>query len=460
MGITSRIEDAQQQMVDMGRAMMRLGWAMTVFGAQQAVDLARPSRFSTSGQRLATALDEITAAIEAQFGKGFKTAFDTGTAFATAPLDGLPTFELYRAMQSVSMQPVVFGPMRVMMPGLVAAVSAAIPGRDVELARQEADAKMKVMELVQDVRRIVPERDVVVPLPDLVERAYALGSFAALWAVEGVGNEYVAARRQRGEPLSALLTATEDMTELPAKSLTMLHAGIGLGLAEIALEGLRPDSPPEVIDPPLQRFLADARSSSRPGYAGCALESLGLVTKYLYGTSMVQTVDRRLQAIDDAARGFFWHGVGRALYFSPENMLPGLTSPWPAVAQCDDVAPHDLARKNLVAGLAWALTMTNLRQPAVLEAFLQRHGGFADSEPFMNGVAAAVIVRKDTTPEEEGLTTLLAYRPGEASSVRDLWDRVVRWPATRAVDEYHPALVARQRLGEAFRFQPLADLIV
>jgi hypothetical protein len=457
MSITGRVEDAQHQMVDMGRAMMRLGWAMTVFGAQQAADMATPSKVTQSGTRLATALDEITRAIEAQFGERFSSAYRTGTAFATAPLDGLPTFELYRAMQAVVMQPIVFGPMKTMMPPLVASISASLPGRNPGLARLECEAKMKVMELVQDVREVCPPRDAYVPLPQVVEKGYALGPFAALWAVEGIGHDVVTSRRHRKEALDALLTSAE-VGDLPAKSLTMLHAGVGLGLAEVALEGLRPDSSTEAMDAGLRQFLDVCRSSSRPGYLGCALESLGLVAKHFYGPSMVKALDKRLAALDETAQGFFWHGVGRALYFSPENMLPGLSSPWPAVAMCDELAPHDLARKNLTSGLAWAMTMTNLRQPQVLAFFLEKHGGFADAEPFVNGIMSSIIMRKDTTPDEENIGALLAYTPEGGDGARELWDRVLKQPLQKALDEYHPALVKRQRLGEIFRFHPPAEL--
>jgi hypothetical protein len=141
-------------------------------------------------------------------------------------------------------------------------------------------------------------------------------------------------------------------------------------------------------------------------------------------------------------------------------MLPGLSSPWPAVGMCDDLAPHELARKNLIAGLAWAMTMTNLKQPAVLEGFLEKHGhGFADSEAYVNGVMSSIIMRKDTTPDEPSIEALIAHEPGGDAKARELWDRVMKQPLTKAVKEYHPVLATKHRLGEIFRFQPLADLV-
>jgi hypothetical protein len=459
MSTTSLIDDAQNQMKDMGQAMMRLSWAMTVLGAQQAANMMTPSKMAKSGENLAGALDAVTKAIEEQLGSGLKTAYRTGAAMALSPLEGLPSYELNQAMQSFAMQPMVFQPMKLVMPQMAASMAAFIPGQDPSLVRRESEAKMQVMQLVLDVRKICPDKSVHVPLAEIVAKGYALGSFPALWAIEGIGHDLVESRHHRGESLTDLLTSTE-MKDLPPGSLTMLHAGIGLGLAEIALRDLRPDSPADQIDAALRRFHKDCESSSQPGYVGCALESLGLVTRHFYGHSMVLVVDRRLEALDLAPRGFFWHGVGRALYFSPENMVPNLSSPWPAVAMCDRLAPHDLARENLIAGVAWGITMVNLKQPVVLEGLLKKHGtGFGDTDAFANGVMSALIMRKDTTPDEEHIASLLAYEPRPGDSRLDaLWNRIFRQSAVKAVGEHYPAIKEKGRLGEIFRFQSLAEL--
>jgi hypothetical protein len=338
-------------------------------------------------------------------------------------------------------------------------MAAFVPGHDSGLVRRECEAKMEVMQLVQDVRKICPDKDVHVPLPELVAKAYALGSFAALWAVEGIGHELVTSRHHRGEALTALLTA-KDVGSLPEGSLTMLHAGVGLGLAELALQDLRSDSPAEALDAALDRFVAGCRSSSRDGFLGCALESLGLVTRHFYGHSMVLAVDKRLDGKDPALRGFFWHGVGRAVYFSPENLVPSFSSPWPAVAMCERLSPHDLARDNMVAGVAWGMTMVNLKQPAVLEGFLKKHGqGFGDTDAFIDGVMSATIVRKHTTPDDPHIAALLAHEPATSDTrLQELWKRVVKHPVSKALNEYYPVLTRKKLLGEAFRFQSLGEL--
>ncbi len=459
MTTTSLIDDAQQQMRDMSQAMMRLSWAMTVLGAQQAANMVTPSKMAKSGESLATALDAVTKAIEGQLGSGLKNAYRTGAAIALSPLDGLPSYELNQAMQTFAMQPMVFQPMKLVMPQMAASVAAFIPGQDAALVRQECEAKMQVMQLVLDVRKICPDKSVYVPLTETVAKAYALGSFPALWAVEGVGHDLVESRHHRGESLTELLTSA-DVSGLPEGSLTMLHAGIGLGLAELALKDLRPDSPVDQMDAALERFVKGCTSASRPAYLGCALESLGLVTRHFYGHSMVLAVDRRLETLDASLRAFFWHGVGRAVYFSPENMVPSLSSPWPVVAMCGRLAPHDLARENMIAGVAWGLTMVNLKQPVVLAGFLKKHGtGFGDTDAFANGVASALIMRKDTTPDEAHIASLVAYEPPkEDARLEALWNRIFKLSAAKALDEYYPAIKQKGRLGEIFRFQSLAEL--
>jgi len=57
MSTTSLIDDAQHQVRDMSQAMMRLSWAMTVLGAQQAANMMTPSKMVKSGANLASALD-------------------------------------------------------------------------------------------------------------------------------------------------------------------------------------------------------------------------------------------------------------------------------------------------------------------------------------------------------------------------------------------------------------------
>ena len=77
-------------------------------------------------------------------------------------------------------------------------------------------------------------------------------------------------------------------------------------------------------------------------------------------------------------------------------IVPGLLSPWRAA---DDEAPDEVARQNLYAGLAWATTLVNLRQPEILAQWLHARGErLWRSRGFLNGLASVIVVALDTTP--------------------------------------------------------------
>ena len=69
------------------------------------------------------------------------------------------------------------------------------------------------------------------PLEELVEKAYALGTYPALWAIEGLGHDYAMTFWGSGKPIRNILNDGQ-ARRLPAKSLAMMHAGLGLAFAE------------------------------------------------------------------------------------------------------------------------------------------------------------------------------------------------------------------------------------
>src|SRR5262249_16879385 len=143
----------------------------------------------------------------------------------------------------------------------------------------------------------------------------------------------------------------------------------------------------------VQYFLALCTNNCRKGYMGAAVESLGLVTRDFY-PDLVPAVDRQLREVGPQFLGFFWHGVGRALSFSRQYFLPVLRTVWSGVDSEAHNAPDKL---NAMAGLSWAVTMVNLRQPAIMENVVRSN---ADEGPlaggFTNGVTSSLIMRIDT----------------------------------------------------------------
>jgi len=65
------------QLAGLGVSMFRFSWAMTVFGAQQTVNLVTAS---ASGEPRAAeqAFDAVTSAVEGQFGGVFRGAYRSG----------------------------------------------------------------------------------------------------------------------------------------------------------------------------------------------------------------------------------------------------------------------------------------------------------------------------------------------------------------------------------------------
>ncbi len=364
---------------------------------------------------------------------------------------------LHGILAEIALRPAVFATMKAVVPGMATVLSTLIPKRDAVLARLEADNKMTIMQLVLDTERLAPAMDRAVPLSDLVDDCYRLGAFPALWAIEGIGHYHAESAQRRGEELVGLLT-DPDLDQLPAGSLTMLHAGLGLSFGKLALRTLWSNRSAQRFRVAIELFEQLCRASSRDGYLGCALEALGLVALHVHGGGTVKSLGSQLENRGDDLEAWFWHGVGRASYFSPQNMIPGLSSPWPAVALISDLAAHEVAKKNLIAGLAWAVVMVNLRHPQIVEALLARHGKeLASDDGFSHGVAASLIMRSDVTPDEESISSFCEYEP-TLPGLGELWERIVQQPAEQALARNQPTFRRDGQLDQVFRYLPLPDL--
>jgi len=300
------------------------------------------------------------------------------------------------------------------------------------------------------------------PVDRLLARAYRLGDFPALWAVEGLGHDVAAAYLARRRRPSFLVPSRRGGGELPAESLLMLHAGLGLAVAEKRLDGASATGPPAALERRVETVVRESSELSRPGYRGAALESLGLVSG-LFHPTLVSRVDLALGRLEPRVRGFYWHGVGRSLYFRPTGFAPGA---YPlAFNTARRIAPDRSAFLNLAAGLAWGATLVNQRSPWLLEELVAglvagfgagfRGGGERSAvwEPgFANGVASAVVMRADTTPGADFIAALCEHRP--AARHRAAWHRLVAEPCRLGLESWLPRLRQRRRLGEVFRYHP------
>ena len=469
-------------------SMVQFSWAMSVFGIQQLVDTLVSAAESPGRAGTVQALDAITQSVAQQFNDVTDVIFKTGDVLqhgtlrlmfprdindestADTPAEVLRESAnvLSQGMQSLVLRPITL-PLgwgycshqtslaQILLPPAARLASFLMIGREGNLAWKEFRNKIEVFELVQHTRSVLHVgSETVPPLSELVQRAYNLESYPALWGLEGLGKYYADTFWKREETPDQILSRWK-VGDLPAGSLPMLHAGIGLSFATRLFGSLPNESQPSAIEGALRQFLSLCRQNSRPGYEGAAIESLGLVLRELY-PALVLPVDRLLWSIDDEKIAYLWHGVGRAIYFSPANFLPSHTALWRALKMCEQEAPHDLGRMNCRAGLAWAVTLVNLRQPEILESLLQEHShSLADDESFASGIGGALILRYDTTPVDPSLSAFCGHRIKTQPALAECWRKQVSWSCETALHRIYPHLKARHEMQEIFRYKPVSD---
>jgi hypothetical protein len=434
-------------MRELTKATLSYTWAMSLFGIQQVANLLAPPDREQPTREVNSAFYSVTQAAENEFGSLLFGAYQIGD-------------EMQRGVTNLFFDAVT---LRALDPRYVSNLTSQVAAQtqdtlrsfssaeSVRLAWQELRNNYEVFNLVKNVSHLlhIPKDDRRFELGRLVRDAYALGAYPDLWAVEGLGHDYAMTFWRRGRPIRGILTdVSPDI--LPAKSLTMMHAGLGLAFAEQLLNTITPYDPPDEIRGVLLDFVTLVDENSRRGYEGAAYESLGLVTRFWH-PQMVGVVDAHLREVAPRAVSYFWHGAGRALYFLPLYFVPGLLSPWLAVER---EAPDELASHNMTAGLAWATTIVNVRQPEIMENFL-RTEGVARTHAFTNGLMSSLIMGIDITPGDPYIRDFLAYRL-EAGDLRraELWERLVAGPGREAVCRIHPVLQQHERLGEVFHYHP------
>lgn len=445
-------EEKNAGVYEVARSTMSYSLAVSLLGMQQAYQML------SGGKEEKTASESSGLTPEERLHDLFKSAYEAGDHVQRDMLD---TASKYIAPKAL------YDPGTALQLGsefiweLADSFRFFLPESKTFVAWRELRNKVDVYQLVRSVeKKLKLPREGDFNLAEFVDSAYDLGPFPALWAVEGLGHDYADAARERGDELTDLLRG-DHIEGLPRKSLLMLHAGIGLSFAQRPMESLNAKSSDEEISSVVSEFVRLCRENSEPGYVGAAIESLGLVTRTFHW-ELVPAVDRALVASGPEAQGYFWHGVGRAVYFLLVNFLPYRDPIWRAVEMGREEAPHAVARQNLMAGTAWALTLVNMRHPEVMATFLDEHGDelWEDRSAFQNGVQSSVIMRFDTSPDDPYVEPFRDFQPPE-SKVRlvEQWKQLIEVPIEAGLDRLYPVLKERMRLDEIFRCQPLDTLV-
>jgi hypothetical protein len=435
-------------MTQLAKSTARMSWAASVFSAQLAVDL-----LADGTKKADAALYRVTEAIQQQFSGdpivyGINSIGDAAQRSAVDFIWDLPRLRvldwgwLTRTAGAAIAQS-------------VDAARALWPGDNLAFTADVLRNTFAVINLVNRAPSIIGLPPGETPLTAAVERAYSAGDYSAVWLVEGLGEEYANRHWSKTASPSGLLTGGQAST-LPEKSLLMMHAGMGISFARHTMGRLTPYSPEPEIAAALERFVALVRANAREGYEGPAFESLGLVTRSWY-PRLVAILDRGLWGLDPVVLEYFWHGVGRAICFSPLCLLPGRTAFHGVVRE----APHRLAYLNGMAGAAWAFTLVNIRQPAILLNLLRNYSvPLAADDAFTNGLISAVIMASDTLPADPYASALCHDHPQTADeALAQTWDRLVRLPCKTAVEKYFPVLKKHHSLSEVFRYRNLAQLV-
>jgi hypothetical protein len=437
-------------------SMLAFLWALPLFGAEQLARMLFPHDAGSVRHRATAAFVAVTRAAETQFGEASREVFQAGDQLQRGMVDCMHSLVPLEALTPRHMTKMTLE----LMQQSAEAFGSVMPGRDNRLAWREFRNKLQAFNLFEHVDltlRLSPGTEV--PLATLVERANALGPYLAVWAMEGLGRHYAEAYWEyQGTPRHLL--ADDQGRALPAASLIPLHTGMGLSLADRLLSPLKPHSPEAEIDTALRHFIALCRHCSRAGYMGAVLEALGLVTRLRY-PQMVRMIDWRLLTIAPDVADYFWHGVGRGLYFLPLNAIPCGNSGWQAAEMAQAEAPHSSGRLNALGGLAWALTLVNIRHPEVLEAFLNRYSDvLVTDDAFSTGVSTSLMIWYDIARDDPYLRAFMHYQPDSSSArLAQLWDCQVRRPSHAALHRYYGMLKARHGLGEVFRYQPLSTFV-
>jgi hypothetical protein len=435
-------------MTQVTKSFVGLPWAASLFGAQQLTNL-----LSGNGERKAEdAFYRVTEAVEGQFGDSpvifginqfgdglQRSVIDfTSDLFRLKPLD--PAWVSQTAGAAIQ--------------ETLDAVRALTPGDNLSSTWDVLRNTLAVINLVNRASTLLDLPPGDVNLQSAVDRAYAVGGdFAALWLIEGLGKEYARRNWSDGGNMAGLLSSGQAAT-LPKESLLMMHAGMGIFFAGNIVRTVTPYSPAVEVDTALSRFISLVKANARPGYEGPAYESLGLVTRTWY-QAMVAVIDARLWNLDQEVLQYFWHGVGRAVYFDPRYLLPGAT----AFQGVRREGRHTLGLLNATAGAAWAFTLVNIRQPEVASNLLRVHAEMlSENDAFTDGLVSTLMVVNATLSGDPNADRFCRYRPPGDSCLPEAWDRWIAKPCHYAMQEYFPVLESKGRLGEVFRYQNLAEL--
>jgi hypothetical protein len=306
----------------------------------------------------------------------------------------------------------------------------------------EVANKLKAYRMFASADSLMDQSKSPAALRSALQLVQRLDSYSAVWAMEGVGYYYALRDGQ--------LTATEVRQSLRHTRIP-LHTGAGLAWAEAALRSRAQSGVGRVLGDLWER----CRTGAIEGYEEVLFEALGLVAATLYPNLVVE-LSNYLEKTDEAQSDLFWHGVGRGLYFSPAGFIPLAEAQNRAYKQSQCWPATDSGRRNAIAGLTWAMTLVNIRDPEVVHCWLRDQVDESrQSDAVRNGMTSALVVWLSADPQDRYVDALGRFEPaGSHARLAELWGGTVRracWDARQLVT----GLSSDDLAAQVFRVRPL-----
>lgn len=328
-------------------------------------------------------------------------------------------------------------------------IAAIIPGRTNRLAWLEFQNKLRAFYFFEHSDTVVgssPEGGF--DIRGALAQLSRLEKWDSVWAAEGIGRQYASLG-----PMGALHSLESNAASIE-KYLVPLHTGMGLSFAEAALQGAACGE--RTIAESLDQFYDLCRLHSHEGFVEAAYEVLGLVARTLF-PHLVARIDGALAQSDPEKLPYFWHGIGRGMYFLPTGFFPGDWPTWRAMQIALEEPPHALGQLNATAGVAWAFTLVNMRQPEILAAFFESYGeAMRYSDAVANGIRSAFVIWLHCAPDDPHWHSLSESSAIDQITDSRFWEQYVYESCVFAA-RFSKIAAERHQLGKMFHYRPLAE---
>src|SRR6185369_5974582 len=122
-------------------------------------------------------------------------------------------------------------------------IQRLVPGKENRVVWQEFRNKLEAFDQFENVDHALNLTSKPgVPLRQLVRKTNGLDTHRTIWATEGLGHYHTETHWEHSHVPSSVISAN-DVHGLPAESMTALHAGMGLSLANRLLKTIEIQSP-------------------------------------------------------------------------------------------------------------------------------------------------------------------------------------------------------------------------